>query len=192
MESGELRLEHLQKGVEIMRPVPAGGVLTLEGTSNESSPDRPIQSRSKTLVLVLRCLSFLSRTQARQLGQPGFSEVLTEQGEHQTAPPPTSQACKSPSSARKHKGSSVVADEPAPQGPALLAIELICSSMARVPTHRAWPHEQFLSLPLLTSELLFWLGKLGLGSEGGCVKGYFCEDHYAWPGCDDLPQAFTS
>lgn len=87
MESGELRLEHLQKGVEIMRPVPAGGVLTLEGTSNESSPDRPIQSRSKTLVLVLRCLSFLSRTQARQLGQPGFSEVLTEQGEHQTAPP---------------------------------------------------------------------------------------------------------
>lgn len=60
-----------------------------------------------------------------------------------------------------------MADEPAPQGPALLAVEVICSGMARVPTHRAWPQEQFLFLPLLTLELLSWLGKLGLAQQVG-------------------------
>lgn len=105
--------------------------------------------RHWSLGLVLWCLGLLNRAQARQLGRPGFSEVLTQQGKHQTSPlPPTSQARKSPSSARKHKGSSVVADEPAPQGPTLLAVELIYSEMARVPTHRVWPHQQVLLLSL--------------------------------------------
>lgn len=67
-----------------------------------------------------------------------------------------------------------MADEPAPQGPALLATELICRGVASVPTHRAWPHQQLRLLPFLTSEVR---GKLGLGSEGGCGNGYFREDH---------------
>lgn len=44
--------------------------------------------RHWSLGLVFWCLSFHNRTQARQSGPPGFSEVLTQQGKHQTSSPP--------------------------------------------------------------------------------------------------------
>lgn len=50
----------------------------------------------------------------------GFPEVLSQQGRRRAGPPRRHRPVKAPSSATKHKGSSVVADKPAPQGPACL------------------------------------------------------------------------
>lgn len=137
--------------------------------------------RHRSLGLVFWCLSFLNRAQARQLGRPGFSEVLTQQGKHQTSPPPAPNVTglRKPKLSKKTQrlfscGGRTCSPRPCPA---------CCRGNLQrdgESSHASGVATGAVSLPAPFDFRTPVLARqAGSGSAGGCVKGYFWEDHYA-------------